>query len=149
METPNSDTVTTALPVETTTETTTETTEKSVPLLHQIRTAVKTALATTAGTEVRAAMEAKLIKEGIDKRAEAFAKVVVLVEGYEKTISGIKPFFAGVGLDKKPVGGPMYKPEDAKLHEETTQKLGKAHAALDLAISSHDFTKVMELAQKG
>lgn len=144
METPNTDTPQ-AAPVESAAPTTTE----KVPFLHQIRSTVKEVLATTGGTAVREAIEAELVKEGISKRAEAFAKVKAKVEEFEKTLAGIKPEKKNVNLEGKPVGEDQYTPENVKLYRETKEKLAKWHAAIDLAIGSHDFTKVFELAQKG
>lgn len=135
-------------PVETTTTVIEASPEPTKSSLGVIRSAVKDGLKTS-GEFVREAIRTKLVNDELAKRTDATHKVLAKIESYEADLKKIRPSFMGVTLEGKPVGEPIYKPEDAKKYKETTEKLVKAHAALDPALVKHDFTKVFELANKG
>lgn len=120
--------------------------QKDTHAIYEIRNQVKESLV-TAGNEVKEIIINALHKEEVAKRAAAVQKVMEKIEAAEGELKKIKPKHLGVTLDGKPAGEPVYQPEDAKKHKETSELLAKLHGALNKAIKEHNFEKVFELGR--
>ena len=124
------------------------TAEPAPHAMYEIRDLVKSSLSTV-GNEVKDIIVAGLRKDEVAKRAEATTKVMGKIQTLESDLKKIKPKHLGVTLKGEPAGEPVYQPEDAKKHKETSEKLAKLHGAFNRAIREHNFDKLFELAGQG